>query len=66
MRYRAPTIEQQGGLRAYLEGMGKSYDLFVLLLGRGLNNTAIAKALGVRQASTVKHWREVHADEQTN
>lgn len=70
-RYKAPSIKDQGGLKAYLTSMGVDYDLYKQCRSQ-LSNAAIGRLLA-RQAhkqkpfkgSTIKHWNDID-DEETN
>lgn len=57
-----PSIADQGGLKAHMVAKGLDYDLFVRMDDTGLDNTAIAKMLGVGR-DTVKRWRKLRREE---
>lgn len=73
MRYKPKTIEEQGGLYAYLDlpeqrelhrGFGSR--MWRILRTAGLNKTALMKAFNVRARDTIDRWIEQEKRDKTN
>lgn len=66
-RYRQPTIQEQGGLLVYLDGLreennGYSGTQVIGMLDSKASNTSIGNIVG-RLPSTIRHWRKVRKEE---
>lgn len=62
MGYKAPTIEEEGGLQAHVEKRGIDFKLFKRLIKQRLPDATIGKAIAPNPdkpivGRTIKNWR---------